>query len=112
MMLRYLFLANASPSIEHFSCQGQSILDIVTRPFSSYVIIRFVSIFLQLNEFADELLEFSFGWRRTFLITELEYRSAHPAMLKHPTEPSPLIPQRPIRHEIRYQQVEHRVVRS
>jgi hypothetical protein len=111
-MLRYLLLANASPSAEDFSCQSQSILYIVTRPFSSYVVVRFVTVFLQLGEFTDDLLKLGLGRHGILLIAEVEYRSAHSAMLKHPTEPSPLIRLPPIRHEIRYQQVEHCIVRS
>jgi hypothetical protein len=107
MVLGYLLLADGSPCSESLVRSSQGIRHVKARPIPSKVIVRRVSIFLQLSKRVDYFLEVRFDWGRR---ATLKFGPDHLSVLEHPSEPYTLIGPPPVENEIGYEQMEKRVV--
>src|ERR1019366_10452568 len=61
VILRYSLLADDSPCLERLVRNSQGICHIDARPIASKIIVRRVSIFLQLSKGSDHFLELCFN---------------------------------------------------
>jgi hypothetical protein len=96
VVLRRLFRADAPPSLERLIRDGQSVRDVRARPDPPDVIVGLVSVFLQLGEDADNLLQLRFDCCWVLLVLKLQDGPAHFSMLEHPPEPRTLICKAPV----------------